>query len=135
MYTFAKCDFIAKKNMKSLIKTLSIVTFLSATITVASIFYEGLILEWLSFVGSLIIITDILWNDLKIKLEKEGSEVSEKIGQLKLVAPDGKLRLTDVADIEQLFRLIQSIPSKKVEPFKLWLARVGSERIDELGNE
>jgi len=74
------------------------------------------------------------WNDLKIKLEKEGSEVSEKIGQLKLVAPDGKLRLTDVADTEQLFRLIQSIPSKKVEPFKLWLAKVGSERIDEIND-
>ena len=74
------------------------------------------------------------WNDLKIKLKNEGSEVSEKIGQLKLVAPDGKQRLTDVADTEQVFRLIQAIPSLKVEPFKLWLARVGSERIDEIND-
>ncbi len=72
------------------------------------------------------------WSDLKTKLRKEGSEVSEKIGQLKLQAEDGKMRLTDVADTEQLFRLIQSIPSKKAEPFKLWLAQVGRERIDEI---
>jgi hypothetical protein len=72
------------------------------------------------------------WNDLKTKLKKEGSELSEKIGQLKLIADDGKLRLTDVADTEQLFRLIQSIPSPKVEPFKIWLAQVGRERIDEI---
>ena len=57
------------------------------------------------------------WSDLKAKLKKEGSELSEKIGQLKLAADDGKMRLTDVADIEQLFRLIQSIPSPKAEPF------------------
>ncbi len=63
------------------------------------------------------------WSDLKRKLEAEGSEVYEKIVQLKLPAPDGKLRLTDVADTEQVFRLIQSVPSKKAEPFKLWLAR------------
>lgn len=72
------------------------------------------------------------WSDLKSKLQKEGSELSEKIGQLKMGADDGKLRLTDVADTEQLFRLIQSIPSPKAEPFKLWLARVGRERIDEI---
>jgi hypothetical protein len=72
------------------------------------------------------------WSDLKSKLLKEGSEVSEKIGQLKLQAEDGKMRLTDVADTEQLFRLIQSVPSKKAEPFKLWLAQVGRERIDEI---
>ena len=72
------------------------------------------------------------WSDLKSKLLKEGSEVSEKIGQLKLLAQDGKMRLTDVADTEQLFRLIQSVPSKKAEPFKLWLAKVGRERIDEI---
>jgi hypothetical protein len=72
------------------------------------------------------------WSDLKSKLIKEGSEVSEKIGQLKLLAEDGKMRLTDVADTEQLFRLIQSVPSKKAEPFKLWLAQVGRERIDEI---
>jgi len=61
------------------------------------------------------------WNDLKTKLKNEGSEVSEKIGQFKLMAPDGKLRETDVADTETLFRLIQSIPSPNAEPFKLWL--------------
>ena len=72
------------------------------------------------------------WSDLKHKLESEGSEVSEKIGQLKLAAPDGKMRLTDVADTEQVFRLIQSIPSKKAEPFKLWLAQVGQERLNQL---
>ena len=74
------------------------------------------------------------WNDLKIRLKKEGSELSEKIGQLKIQSSDGKFYKTDVADTEQLFRLIQSIPSKKVEPFKLWLARVGSERIDEIND-
>lgn len=72
------------------------------------------------------------WSDLKAKLQKEGSEVSDKIGQLKMVAPDGKMRITDVADTEQLFRLIQSIPSPKAEPFKLWLAQIASERLDEM---
>ena len=72
------------------------------------------------------------WSDLKLKLKKEGSELSEKIGQLRMSAEDGKMRLTDVADTEQLFRLIQSIPSPKAEPFKLWLAQVGRERIDEI---
>lgn len=72
------------------------------------------------------------WNDLKTKLLREGSQLSEKIGQLKLPAEDGKLRLTDVADTEQLFRLIQSIPSPKAEPFKIWLAQVASERLDEM---
>jgi prophage antirepressor-like protein len=57
------------------------------------------------------------WNDLKSKLKKEGSQLSDKIGQLKMRAEDGKLRLTDVADVEQIFRLIQSIPSPKAEPF------------------
>jgi hypothetical protein len=72
------------------------------------------------------------WSDLKAKLKKEGSELSEKIGQLKLVAGDGKLYMSDVADTEQLFRLIQSIPSPKAEPFKTWLAKAGRERIDEI---
>lgn len=72
------------------------------------------------------------WSDLKAKLKKEGSEVSEKIGQLKMKAPDGKMRLSDVADTEQLFRLIQSIPSPKAEPFKLWLATLATERLDEM---
>ena len=72
------------------------------------------------------------WDDLKRKLRAEGSELSEKIGQLKLQAPDGKMRLTDVADAEQLFRLIQSIPSPKAEPFKLWLAEIARERLAEI---
>ena len=72
------------------------------------------------------------WSDLKVKLKKEGSELSENIGHLKMQAPDGKMRLTDVADTEQLFRLIQSIPSPKAEPFKLWLAQIASERLDEM---
>ena len=72
------------------------------------------------------------WSDLKAKLKKEGSEVSEKIGQLKLFAEDGKMRLTDVATTEQIFRLIQSIPSPKAEPFKLWLAKIAAERLDEM---
>jgi len=71
------------------------------------------------------------WNDLKLKLREEGNEVSEKIGQLKLVSPDGKKRFTDCADTETMFRIIQSIPSKHAEPFKLWLARVGYERVEE----
>ena len=72
------------------------------------------------------------WSDLKAKLKKEGSELSEKIGQMKMEAEDGKMRMTDVADTEQLFRLIQSIPSPKAEPFKLWLAKVATERLDEM---
>lgn len=72
------------------------------------------------------------WSDLKAKLKKEGSELSEKIGQLKMQSSDGKFYNTDVADTEQLFRLIQSIPSPKAEPFKLWLAQVASERLDEM---
>ncbi len=72
------------------------------------------------------------WSDLKTKLLKEGSQLSDKIGQLKLESTDGKSYRTDVADTEQLFRLIQSIPSPKAEPFKLWLAEVASERLDEM---
>ena len=74
------------------------------------------------------------WSDLKSKLKKEGSELSEKIGQLKMIATDGKMRITDVADTEQLFRLIQSIPSPKDETFKLWLAKIANERLDEMQN-
>ncbi len=71
------------------------------------------------------------WSDLKISLKNEGSEVYEKIVQLKMVAEDGKTRDTDVADTEVMLRLIQSIPSPNAEPFKLWLARVGYERLEE----
>jgi hypothetical protein len=71
------------------------------------------------------------WNDLKKKLAKEGSELSEKIGQLKMKSLDGKLYKTDVLDTENILRLVQSVPSPKAEPFKLWLAKVGYERIEE----
>ncbi len=72
------------------------------------------------------------WKVLKSRLLKEGNETVTNCNQLKFVAEDGKMRLTDVADTEQLFRLIQSIPSPKAEPFKMWLAQVGKERIDEI---
>lgn len=72
------------------------------------------------------------WKVLKHRLLKEGNETVTNCNQLKLVAEDGKKRLTDVADTEQLFRLIQSIPSPKAEPFKQWLAQVASERLDEM---
>lgn len=71
------------------------------------------------------------WNALKTKLKLEGSELSQKLGQLKMQSEDGKFYKTDVADTEQLLRLIQSIPSPKAEPFKQWLAQVGYERIEE----
>jgi len=71
------------------------------------------------------------WNKLKQRLKEEGNQTVTNCHQLKMMAADGKLRFTDVADTEQVLRLIQSIPSKKAEPFKLWLAKVGSERIDE----
>ena len=72
------------------------------------------------------------WSDLKHKLQAEGSEVYDKIVQLKVTAPDGKLRLTDMADTEQVFRIIQSVPSKKAEPFKLWLAQLGRQRLEQM---
>ena len=72
------------------------------------------------------------WNALKTKLKNEGSELSHNLGQLKMPSEDGKSYLTDVASTEQLFRLIQSIPSPKAEPFKQWLAHVGKERLDQL---
>jgi len=72
------------------------------------------------------------WRKLKQRLKAEGNETVTNCHGLKMLASDGKMRLTDVADTEQLFRLIQSIPSPKAEPFKLWLAQVGRERIDEI---
>ncbi|MBU0660811.1 Bro-N domain-containing protein [Patescibacteria group bacterium] len=65
------------------------------------------------------------WNALKTKLKEDGSQLSQDMGQLKMLSSDGKKYLTDVATTEQLFRLIQSVPSPKAEPFKLWLAKVG----------
>ena len=71
------------------------------------------------------------WNVLKSRLKEEGNETVTNCDQLKLLAKDGKYRLTDVVDLEGMFRIIESIPSKKAEPIKLWLARLGKERIDE----
>ncbi len=73
------------------------------------------------------------WNDLKTKLDNEGNQLSSKLGQLKLKSQkDGKSYLTDVLDIKGILRLIESVPSPKAEPFKLWLANLGSEKIDEV---
>lgn len=72
------------------------------------------------------------WKVLKNRLKKEGNETVTNCNQLKMPAIDGKMRLTDVADTEQLLRLIQSVPSSKAEPFKQWLAKVGSERLDQI---
>jgi hypothetical protein len=72
------------------------------------------------------------WKVLKNRLVKEGNETVTNCNQLKMPSADGKMRLTDVADTEQLLRLIQSVPSKKAEPFKQWLAKVGRERIEEI---
>jgi hypothetical protein len=94
---------------------------------------------WFSILDVIAILTDQpdytkvrnYWKWLKNKLKEEGSQLVSNTNQLKLEAADGKKYLTDVADTEQVLRLIQSIPSKKAEPFKMWLAKVGSERIDE----
>lgn len=72
------------------------------------------------------------WRVLKNRLKKEGNETVTNCNGLKLLSADGKMRMTDVADVEQLFRLVQSIPSPKAEPFKLWLAELGRERLEEI---
>ena len=74
------------------------------------------------------------WSDLKRKLKIEGSELHENIVQLKMKAQDGKMRKTDTLDTKGILRLIESVPSNKAEPFKVWLANLGSERIDEVFN-
>jgi len=95
---------------------------------------------WFSIIDAIEVLTDTrrprrYWSDLKQKLIREGySEVSEKIGQLKMPAPDGKMRDTDCANTETLFRIVQTIPSPKAEPFKRWLAKVGYERVKEIEN-
>ena len=92
---------------------------------------------YLSIVDVIAILTEshnpqVYWRVLKKRLKDEGNETVTNCNGLKMLAPDGKMRMTDVADTEQLFRLIQSIPSPKAEPFKLWLAKVASERLDEM---
>jgi len=74
----------------------------------------------------------VYWRVMKKRLKDEGNETVTNCNGLKMPAPDGKMRMTDVADTEQLFRLIQSIPSPKAEPFKLWLAKIAAERLDEM---
>ena len=74
------------------------------------------------------------WKVLKGRLKKEGNETVTNCYQLKMLAPDGKMRSTDVADTEQLFRLIQSIPSKKAEPFKRWMAEVAAQRLEQMAD-
>ena len=91
---------------------------------------------WFSVVDIVAVLTESAnprkyWSVLKTRLKQEGSELATNCSQLKMQASDGKYYETDVADTEQVLRLIQSIPSKKAEPFKLWLAQVGNERIDE----
>jgi hypothetical protein len=92
---------------------------------------------YFSIVDVIAVLTDSVdagayWRKLKQRLRGEGNETVTNCHGLKMLAADGKMRLTDVADTEQLFRLIQSVPSPKAEPFKLWLAKVGSQRIDEI---
>lgn len=92
---------------------------------------------YVSIVDVIAVLTDSIdpnayWRKLKQRLKAEGNETVTNCHGLKMLAADGKMRLTDVADTEQLFRLIQSIPSPKAEPFKLWLAQVAAERLDEM---
>lgn len=95
---------------------------------------------WFSVIDIIEVLTDSsipkrYWSDLKSKLISEGfAETYEKIVRLKMTSPDGKKRFTDCANTETMFRIIQSIPSPKVEPLKRWLARVGKERIGEIEN-
>ncbi len=76
----------------------------------------------------------VYWRVLKKRLKAEGNETVTNCNALKMLAADGKMRITDVADVNQLLRLIQSVPSSKAEPFKLWLAKVGQERLEEIEN-
>jgi len=94
---------------------------------------------WFSVVDIVEVLTESgrarkYWHDLKIRLMEEGFELSAKIGQLKLIADDGKSYLTDCVNTKNAFRIIQSIPSKKAEPFKQWLAQLAKERIEEIEN-
>ena len=105
---------------------------------VRAIWDEAVEKYWFSVVDVCAVLTESnyqtarkYWKVLKGRIAAEGSQLVTSCYQLKMQAPDGKMRLTDVMDTEQVLRLIQSIPSKKAEPFKLWLAKVGNERIDE----
>jgi len=95
---------------------------------------------YISIVDVVAVLTDSpnprkYWSVLKTRLKKEGSELATNCSQLKMQSADGKYYKTDVADVEQLFRLIQSIPSPKAEPFKLWLAEIARQRLAEIPNK
>lgn len=96
--------------------------------------------DWyFSVVDVIAVLTDSLrprkyWNALKTKLKQEGSQLSQDVGQLKLQSSDGKYYLTDVLNTKGILRLIQSIPSPKAEPFKMWLAQIGNDRLDEIAD-
>jgi BRO family, N-terminal domain len=92
---------------------------------------------YISVIDVIAVLTDspnpqVYWRVMKKRLKDEGNETVTNCNGLKMQAPDGKMRMTDVADTEQLFRLVQSIPSPKAEPFKLWLAKIAAERLDEM---
>ena len=92
---------------------------------------------YISIVDVIAVLTESIdpnayWRKLKQRLKEEGNQTVTNCHGLKMLAIDGKMRMTDVTDVEQLFRLIQSIPSPKAEPFKLWLAQVAAERLDEM---
>jgi len=104
---------------------------------IRTLWNEGEEQWYFSIVDAIEILTESIdanayWRKLKQRLKQEGNETVTNCHGLKMEAIDGKMRLTDVATTEQLLRLIQSIPSKKAEPFKLWLAKIGSERLDEM---
>ncbi len=106
---------------------------------VRSIWNESQEKWYFSVVDVVAVLTDspnpqVYWRVMKKRLKDEGNQTVTNCNGLKMQAPDGKMRITDVADTAQIFRLIQSIPSPKAEPFKLWLAKVGSERIDEIAD-
>jgi len=100
--------------------------------------WDGDVEKWyISIVDVIAVLTEsanplVYWRVLKKRLLEEGNQTVTNCNSLKMLAKDGKMRMTDVADTEQLFRLIQSIPSPKAEPFKLWLAQIASERLDEM---
>ena len=107
--------------------------------SVRTIWSEELDKWYFSVVDTIAVLTDsdyqtarTYWKVLKHRLSKEGNQTVTNCNQLKLHAPDGKMRLTDVADTEQLLRIIQSIPSPKAEPFKVWMAQVAATRLDQL---
>ncbi|MFP5470879.1 MAG: Bro-N domain-containing protein [Bacteroidia bacterium] len=105
--------------------------------TVRSVWDEEKERWYLSIIDVIAVLTESIdpnayWRKLKQRLKQEGNETVTNCHGLKMLAADGKMRMTDVADTEQLLRLIQSIPSPKAEPFKQWLAQVGSERLDEM---